>query len=91
MARYRSTLSERELNYSDSGGPIVGPGQEFDHDIPTDQLADHLRMGIIAPVLGEGELILSREQARALFAIDGEFDHFGRAVTEVHVRLDEHD
>ena len=66
MARYRSNLSERELNYSDSGGPIVGPGEEFEHDIPKDLLADHLRMGIIAPVATR----LDKHAIAKAFAVD---------------------
>lgn len=50
MPRYRSALGDRELNYSDSGGPVVGPGQEFEHVIPPAQLASHLRSGFIVPV-----------------------------------------
>lgn len=51
MPRYRSNLSERELNFSDSGGPIVGPGEEFEHVIPTDQLASLLQSGFISEMV----------------------------------------
>lgn len=48
--RYRNDGS-MPLNYSDSGGPWVEPGDEFEHDIPPAQLESHLRSGFISPVL----------------------------------------
>lgn len=49
MARYRNDASS-PLNYSDSGGPWVEPGAEFEHDIPPAQLESHLRSGFISVV-----------------------------------------
>lgn len=49
MPRYRNLVGTF-LNYSDSGGPIVGPGEEFEHDIPAGQLASHLKAGFISEV-----------------------------------------
>jgi hypothetical protein len=50
MARYRNDGS-MPLNYSDSGGPWVEPGEEFEHDIPPAQLESHLRSGFISEVI----------------------------------------
>jgi len=87
MARYRSNLSERELNYSDSGGPIVGPGEEFEHDIPKDVLADHLRMGFIAPVaIDEGE-----SHAHASRSVFDALQHAPGRREPLHVRIDDND
>jgi hypothetical protein len=72
MPRYRSTLTERELNYSDSGGPVVAPGAEFEHAIPPAQLASHLRSGFIVPV----------NSAAAAAIVDEVHEHQDRAVVD---------
>lgn len=50
MPRYRNECSNA-LNYSDSGGPWVEPGAEFEHEIPPAQLESHLRSGFISLVV----------------------------------------
>jgi hypothetical protein len=72
MPRYRSTLTERELNYSDSGGPVVAPGAEFEHVIPPAQLASHLRSGFIVPV----------NTAAAAAIVDEVHEHQDRALLD---------
>lgn len=74
MKRYRNDGSFA-LDYSDSGGPLVQPGQEFEHAIPPAQLASHLRAGIISYVSGDddtpGEFVAHeapKEDARELLA-----------------------
>jgi hypothetical protein len=54
MARYRND-GTMPLNYSDSGGPFVQPGEEFEHDIPPAQLESHLRSGFLSLVREEWE------------------------------------
>lgn len=49
MPRYRND-GTLPLNYSDSGGPWVEPGEEFTHEIPPAQLESHLRAGFISEV-----------------------------------------
>ena len=49
MPRYRNDGS-MPLNYADSGGPWVEPGEEFEHDIPPAQLASHLQSQFISVV-----------------------------------------
>jgi hypothetical protein len=52
MPRYRNDGS-MPLNYSDSGGPEVAPGAEFEHTIPPAQLASHLGSGFISVVVSD--------------------------------------
>jgi hypothetical protein len=47
--RYRND-GTMPLNYGDSGGPFVLPGEEFEHDIPPAQLESHLRSKFISLV-----------------------------------------
>jgi hypothetical protein len=65
MPRYRNDGSHA-LNYSDSGGPVVAPGEEFEHEIPPAQLATHLRMGVVSEVDPDIHVHHSREVFDAL-------------------------
>jgi hypothetical protein len=55
MPKYRNDGS-MALNYSDSGGPEVAPGAEFEHDIPPAQLESHLRSGFISVVAEDSDV-----------------------------------
>lgn len=72
MPRYRNDGS-MPLNYSDSGGPWVEPGEEFEHDIPPAQRESHLRSGFISAVSNDtaGD-ITGRVVARRPFLLDVE-------------------
>jgi len=50
MAEHYRNNGSLPLDYSDSGGPTVAPGEVFAHEIPPEQLVSHLRSGFISRV-----------------------------------------
>jgi hypothetical protein len=75
MPRYRNDGS-MPLNYSDSGGPWVAPGETFEHTIPPAQLASHLAAGFLteihSAVIGEGHVHATREVFDKLASVPGQ-------------------
>ena len=78
MPRYRNDGS-MPLNYSDSGGPEVAPGAEFEHVIPPAQLASHLRSGFISVVVPDAAA--STLESRRL-VVDELHEHADRKLME---------